>query len=189
MKYYTKKGFTRTSTLVSLLVFLSNLCSMVIFQIKNHFFQIKLFRNKNTRPKLVSGFTLIELLVVIAIIGILSAVVLASLNTARAKGANAAVKSNLHGIRNQSEIFYDNNSQVYTNVCDDPNVTAAINAAIVAGGDVGATVATRCNSSANAWAANALLKIPEGANLYWCVDNTGNTKGEPTELGGAFVCS
>lgn len=36
------------------------------------------------------GFTLLELLVVIAIIGILSAVVLASLNSSRQKGRNAA---------------------------------------------------------------------------------------------------
>jgi len=134
------------------------------------------------------GFTLIELLVVIAIIGILSSIVLASLNSARDKGANAAVKADLNGIRSQAEIVYDSGGQTYVAVCDDANVIAAVTGAITVGGDTG-TVATRCNDSASAWAANALLKTPEGASNYWCVDSTGRGKGEAAELGGATVCS
>lgn len=142
--------------------------------------------------RLNRGFTLIELLVVIAIIGILSSVVLASLNKARDKGANAAVKADLHGIRSQADIVYDNSSpQNYSNTCADQNIINAITAAITAGGDVGATVATRCNNSNAAWAANVLLKVPEngGVDVYWCADSTGQAKGEGAELAGAFVCS
>ena len=46
------------------------------------------------------GFTLIELLVVIAIIGILSSVVLTSLNSARAKGRDSRRASDLKQIAN-----------------------------------------------------------------------------------------
>ncbi|MDR3547819.1 MAG: prepilin-type N-terminal cleavage/methylation domain-containing protein [Candidatus Pacebacteria bacterium] len=56
-----------------------------------------------------SGFTLIELLVVISIIGLLSAVVLAALNTARLKGQDAARISNVKSLETAMDIYYNDN--------------------------------------------------------------------------------
>jgi prepilin-type N-terminal cleavage/methylation domain-containing protein len=53
------------------------------------------------------GFTLIELLVVIAIIGILSSVVLASLNTARIKARDAKRQSDMHSITVALTLYYN----------------------------------------------------------------------------------
>ncbi|PIQ92152.1 MAG: hypothetical protein COV70_01320 [Parcubacteria group bacterium CG11_big_fil_rev_8_21_14_0_20_39_22] len=53
------------------------------------------------------GFTLIELLVVIAIIGMLSSVVLASLNSARAKARDARRIADLKQMSTALEFFYD----------------------------------------------------------------------------------
>lgn len=134
------------------------------------------------------GFTLIELLVVIAIIGVLSSIVLASLNSARDKGANSAVKANLQGVRSRAEIVSDDNNQDDSVVCSDANIISAIDKAILAGADTG-SVATRCNNTTTAWAVNVLLKVPEGTSNYWCIDSTGQAKGETDELAGATVCS
>ncbi len=60
--------------------------------------------------KMQKGFTLIELLVVIAIIGILSAVVLVSLNSARAKSRDARRLSDIRQIMTALELFYNDNS-------------------------------------------------------------------------------
>jgi prepilin-type N-terminal cleavage/methylation domain-containing protein len=65
------------------------------------------------------GFTLIELLVVIAIIGILSSVVLASLNSARAKGRDARRISDLKQIQLALELWYDANNQEYPDALAD----------------------------------------------------------------------
>jgi general secretion pathway protein G len=56
------------------------------------------------------GFTLIELLVVIAIIGLLSSVVLASLNSARKKGRDARRLSDLKQLQTALELSNDANN-------------------------------------------------------------------------------
>ncbi|HEY4502424.1 MAG TPA: prepilin-type N-terminal cleavage/methylation domain-containing protein [Candidatus Paceibacterota bacterium] len=63
-----------------------------------------LYKNKR-------GFTLIELLVVIAIIGILSSVVLASLNTAREKSRDARRISDIKQLQLALELYFDTNSE------------------------------------------------------------------------------
>ncbi len=122
------------------------------------------------------GFTLIELLVVIAIIGILASVVLASLNSARDKGADAAVKANLGNIRAQAAIVYDTDNS-YDDVCGDPTIAGAVTAAKTA---VSGTVTAGglgdgdCNDTPTAWAAWVNLK--SASTSAQCVDSTGASK-------------
>ncbi len=59
------------------------------------------------KHSLARGFTLIELLVVIAIIGMLSSVVLASLNSARVKARDAVRAEDMHTIFNAISLYYN----------------------------------------------------------------------------------
>jgi prepilin-type N-terminal cleavage/methylation domain-containing protein len=60
------------------------------------------------------GFTLIELLVVIAIIGLLSSVVLASLNSARAKGRNSSRLQAIYQLRTAFNLAFNSNNSFPT---------------------------------------------------------------------------
>jgi general secretion pathway protein G len=59
------------------------------------------------KPALALGFTLIELLVVIAIIGILVAVVLASLSDARQQSLAVSAQSEMRSIQTAMELMYN----------------------------------------------------------------------------------
>ncbi len=140
--------------------------------------------------KKTKGFTLIELLIVIAIIGILSAIVLASLNTARAKGVNAAIKSTMSGVRSQAEIIYSENNGVYTAaLCTDTKIRELLDSAGVKAIDD--PTAALCNSDDLYWVAQSPLKIADNdGNTYWCIDYNGAAKGETVVLDpGATECA
>lgn len=64
------------------------------------------------------GFTLIELLVVIAIIGILSSIVLASLNTARQKSRDARRVADIKQLQLAMQLYYDASSTYPTALSD-----------------------------------------------------------------------
>ena len=155
------------------------------------------------RMKKTGGFTLIELLVVIAIIGILSSVVLVSLNSARQKGGDAAVQSNLSTIQTQSEIYSSNNNNAYGpspaitgsgvgtaagtcgsvmtgTIFSDGTIINAIN-----GANTNGNGGVLCVASSTAYAIEAKLKTSQ---TYWCVDSNGYSGTTSASVGATTLC-
>ncbi len=149
------------------------------------------------------GFTLIELLVVIAIIGILSGIVLASLNSARQKGQDASTKATLSNIRSQAAIVYDglNNYGIGIAATAGALTACASSAAnslfatstisnMVTSVNATAYSASQCRTDGESdgapvtqnWIMKAELRGSGSGGTYWCVDSNGASKATSTNL-------
>lgn len=141
--------------------------------------------------KYTRGFTLIELLVVIAIIGILSSVVLVSLNTARSRSKDTRIVSDVQQTRTLLESGYDGakypdlkqsaGTGAQTAVAgallstgpNNNNLTTLATDATNQGGALTYVVTTTATDVTTAYAIYG--KLASDATKYFCIDSTGKT--------------
>lgn len=134
-----------------------------------------------------AGFTLIELLVVIAIIGILSAVVLASLNTARNKGNDAKIESQLKSVLSAAGL-YDSTNDNYGTDADCAGAGMGLDA--VSGlanlmnasnwPDGAAPTCTTDSDGVSVATQFSAYHVLMASSDFWCVDSTAQSKQEPS---------
>jgi prepilin-type N-terminal cleavage/methylation domain-containing protein len=128
------------------------------------------------------GFTLIELLVVVAIIGLLATIVIANVNSARAKAKNSAIKSSMNSLRSGGEMWANAAAGSYTGFCGTSCTTGSSDWQKVCASVQLQGGALTCNNSASAWAASSSLV---GSGTY-CVDSVNKTGS--TSPGAAYTC-
>ena len=133
---------------------------------------------------LVRGFTIVELLVVIAIIGLISAIILSSLNDARNQGESTKIIAEMDSLAKRAGIEYST-ALTYDPVCGSNGFsTSTVVLNIIASINNVASSTVTCNSETESFAASVALNT-----AYWCVDSEGAKREISDDLNpGVTVC-
>lgn len=107
-----------------------------------------------------------ELLIVIAIIGILTSIVLAGLGGARERARNNSASASLQAVQIEAEIFFEQHSHEYTDLCTDSEIKLLWDKACT---ELGQSAGCgECDSDAD----NYGVLVPLIGGDYHCVDST-----------------
>jgi len=145
--------------------------------------------------KYEKGFTLIELMVVIAIIGVLTSIIISSLNSSRLKANDTKVKAQLAKVRSHAALYADGNNNNYTaSVMATPllpctgvmftDSPSGMNDYTGTASAWPAGTLLSCQATAGAYAVSANLQqtgLPAASDT-WCVDSVGNSKAIALQL-------
>lgn len=156
-------------------------CGSTFLGIKNK--KGEFTKGQSTASRVV--IIIVAVFIGIAIIGILSVVVLASLNTARTKGNDAAIQSDLSTIQVQAEIYYGGiGSNSYgrnmygsaTTCTKGMFSNGVISEAIVAADNANGPGNVYCFANGFSY----LVQADLASDGSWCIDSSGTAKKEDT---------
>ncbi|MFA6536167.1 MAG: prepilin-type N-terminal cleavage/methylation domain-containing protein [Candidatus Paceibacterota bacterium] len=126
------------------------------------------------------GFTFIELLISITIIGIFSTIVLGTINSARLKGRDSAIKEQFHSVRTQVSLYQIDNGNYGTANNTGGGASCSASGSVFVSTKIAELLASVqnasggsaiCASDRSKWVAS--VPLATDATKSWCTDSAG----------------